>query len=384
MGQCAKIMSMWQLYPLLFFFVFLVRFVIPLKAGKGIKLAIALFALAIAQQRFIVRFLFQNSSSSELPPWVTVLQGLLLATLVFLTAFTLLRDIIGLGLLAYRRKYPKGLFSSWRSALGIGGLSLTLSALGVWQGIRVPYVYTREIALPNLPKELDGFTIVQLTDLHISRLFSADWVKAVADRVNALEPDVIAITGDIVDGPPSRRIEDVRPLGGLNSHLGVFAVHGNHDFSSYQEWLAEFNELGIQVLVNEHAVLEHNGALLILAGVTDSAAARVGTQPDIAKTLLDAPKDATKILMSHKPGNAGKNASAGIDLQLSGHTHGGQIAFLGLIVKNANNGYVSGLYEVGKMRLYLSNGTGVWTGFPIRLGRPAEITRIILRCQSYE
>jgi predicted MPP superfamily phosphohydrolase len=170
------------------------------------------------------------------------------------------------------------------------------------------------------------------------------------------------------------------PLGGLNAVHGVYGAPGNHDnLSGNGGWTQVFSELGVNMLQNEHVVITRNGSALVIAGVTDSRWGWRGeSPPDLAAALLDAPADATVILMAHQPRDAREHAKAGVDLQLSGHTHGGQVIGIHYIVKAANNGFVSGLYRVGNMQLYVSNGTGLWTGFPVRLGFPSEITEIVL------
>ena len=345
------------------------------------KSLIAIILLAIAQQRVIDGVILQAMGRAEFSYGVAVLQGLWLAVILLLTVFVILRDFFGLAFWLYCKKSPSFIFSSGRLALGLCGMAVVLSAIGVWQGVRVPSVRKREITINNLPSGLDGLTIVQLTDLHATRLFSEKWMRAAVDKANALEPDLVLITGDIVDGTPAQRFKDVSPLGELRARAGVFGVPGNHEyFSDYAGWLGVFKELGINMLLNEHAVITRNGSSLVLLGITDQAAERRGAQtPDLSAALLGAPEGATKILMSHRPDNAKNNAGEGIDLQLSGHTHGGQIIGLDLVVKYANKGFVSGLYEVGNMRLYVSNGTGLWTRFPVRLGRPSEITQIVIK-----
>jgi predicted MPP superfamily phosphohydrolase len=305
----------------------------------------------------------------------------MLSVVVFLTVFVILRDVVGLSLWVCRLKGAFTPASSPHWALGICGAALLFSLIGVWFGVRVPNVRTHEITVKNLPPELDGFTIAQLTDLHITALFSQKWVSAVVEKTNAVEPDLVLITGDIVDGRADRRLLDVAPLAGLRANFGVFAVPGNHEYySGYEEWMDVFNGLGIRMLQNEHTVIAREGSSLILAGITDlGAARRGGPPPDTNAALHGAPGGMAKILMSHQPGNARESANAGIDLQLSGHTHGGQIAGLHFIVKYANGGFTSGQYDVGGMKLYVSNGTGLWPGFPIRLGVPSEIARIVLK-----
>jgi predicted MPP superfamily phosphohydrolase len=388
---------MWRFFPWIFFGFIILRFVLPLRVGVWWKAAIGLALFLISQQRFISRTLFQSLSAWEFPSAIVILQGLMLSVVVFLTLFVILRDVVGITLWLCRVKGAFAPASSPHWALGICGAALLLSAVGVWQGVRVPKVRTHEIAIRNLPPELDGFTIAQLTDLHITALFSQKWVRAVVDKTNAIEPDLVLITGDIVDGRADRRLLDVVPLAGLRANFGVFAVPGNHEYySGYEEWMDVFNGLGVRMLQNEHTVITRGGSSLLLAGITDlGAARRGGPAPDINAALATvhgrrggpapginaypAPEGMAKILMSHQPGNARESASAGIDLQLSGHTHGGQIAGLHFIVKYANGGFASGQYDVGNMKLYVSNGTGLWPGFPIRLGVSSEIALIVLK-----
>jgi predicted MPP superfamily phosphohydrolase len=246
----------------------------------------------------------------------------------------------------------------------------------------VPDAREVEITLDRLPVELDGLRVVHLSDLHASRLLHGSWQRAVVEKANALDPDLILITGDLVDGTPAHRAADVAPLRGLKARLGVLAAPGNHEYySGYEAWMAAFAKLGLRVLSNRHVVIKDRGRALVVAGTTDrGGAARFGLPgPDVGAALAGAPKGVPVLLMSHQPRDAAKNAEAGVDLQLSGHTHGGQIAGLHLIVRAANEGFVSGLYRVGAMWLYVSNGAGLWNGFPVRLGRPSEITSIVLR-----
>ena len=162
------------------------------------------------------------------------------------------------------------------------------------------------------------------------------------------------------------------------------AIPGNHEYySDFVAWNAAFERLGLRVLRNEHVVIESAGGTLVVAGTTDRNAERFGLPlPDIKQALAGAPKDVPVVLMAHQPKGADVNAAAKVDLQLSGHTHGGQIAGLHWIVQAANEGFVSGLYDVGAMQLYVSNGTGLWNGFPVRIGRPSEITQFTLRAAA--
>ncbi|WP_010219063.1 metallophosphoesterase [Sphingomonas sp. PAMC 26621] len=266
-----------------------------------------------------------------------------------------------------------------RYAMGLA--ALVLAALGVAQAQRVPPVRNIDVVIPGLPAAFDGYTLVQLTDLHISRLFPARWTQAVVDRTNALHPDLIVVTGDFIDGSIAMRRADVEPLRGLRAADGIYAIPGNHEyFFEYEAWMAHFAGMGMHLLPNAHAVLTRGDGRLVIAGVTDLSARETGhPTPDLGKALAGAPAGAPIILLDHQPRMARTAAARGVALQLSGHTHGGMIVGLDRLVARGNAGFVSGRYAVEGMTLYVSNGTGLWPGFALRLGVPSELTRITLR-----
>jgi predicted MPP superfamily phosphohydrolase len=359
------------------------RFVPALPWSVAGKCLAALVLLLVSQIYLVNRMFPGGIASPEIPGRVVIVMGWLIGALILLAIFLLLKDVAALILFALGKAglHPALPFSAARVNGLLAAAALLLSAFGVWEAVRVPDARAVEIALDRLPAELDGLRLVQLSDLHVSRLHEAPWVRAVVDRVNALNPDLVLITGDSVDGSPARRAADVAPLADLKARLGVLGIPGNHEYySGHGAWMAAFERLGLRMLNNRHVVIRDKGRALVVAGTTDRNAQRFGLPtPDIGAALAGAPKDATVLLMAHQPRDAGKNAAAGVDLQLSGHTHGGQIVGLHLIAQKANEGFVSGPYRVGSMRLYVSNGTGLWSGFPIRLGRPSEITLITLR-----
>ena len=362
------------------------RFVRPLSVGRAGKIGLGVLLLLIAEHHLVTRTFFGSMASPEVPGQVLVVLGWAFASLILLALLLLTRDLVGIVVWALRGRTGRVLLGGSRLGIALGLISTGLSAVGVWQAIRVPDVKTMEIVLPRLPAELDGLSIVQLTDLHASRLLQAPWLQAVVDKTNALKPDLIMITGDLVDGSPRARVDDVQPLKDLRARYGVFAIPGNHEYYvDYVHWLPAFEHLGLHMLLNEHVLITHNGRDLVLAGVTDKAAQPFKLpEPDIIKALKGAPAGDPVILLSHRPGGALLNAGQGVDLQLSGHTHGGQILGPHLIAKWANEGFVSGLYAVAGMQLYVSNGTGLWNGFPVRLGRPSEITEIVLRAPKVQ
>jgi predicted MPP superfamily phosphohydrolase len=255
-------------------------------------------------------------------------------------------------------------------------------ALGMWGWRGGPRLKPVEIFLPRWPAALDGFRIVQISDIHIGPLLDRRFARELTDRVNALAPDLVAVTGDIVDGSLSKLSDEVAPFGELRARHGVFFVTGNHDhYSGASSWSGRMRELGMQVLRNERVTLDRDGERFELAGVDDH---RSGYETfegeDLDAALAELPADRPVILLAHDPSTFKKACRMGIDLQLSGHTHGGQIWPFEYFVRLAVP-FVAGLYARGDAQLYVSRGTGFW-GPPMRLGAPAEITEIRLRAGS--
>ena len=189
----------------------------------------------------------------------------------------------------------------------------------------------------------------------------------------------MALTGDLIDGTPDALKDDIEPLGELRARYGVFGVTGNHEYYfQVRNWLPVFEKLGVTMLHNEHKTLSVDGRTdLVIAGIPDPTGTRFGGPgPDAHKALYGAP-DALRLLLAHRPDGASGNDHA--DIQLSGHTHGGLLFFLKWLLASFNGGLVQGLYDVKGTTLYVSPGTGLWSGFSCRLGVPSEITRIVLR-----
>lgn len=314
----------------------------------------------------------------EFPRLVVVLFNWAFVTIALLAVLQLLLDLGTLAVMLVRLS-TVSVPDIVRGA--IAGVATLMAAMGVANAIRVPPVKDLEIAIRDLPLEFDGYRLLQLADLHISRLFSRHWVQRMVDRANASGVDLIVVTGDFIDGSVAMRRADVQPLRDLRAPDGIYAIPGNHEyFFDYAAWMRQLTGMGVRMLENAHVVLARGSARIVLAGVTDLSARSHGHPgPDLARALADAPGEAQILLLDHQPRRAREAADHGVALQLSGHTHGGMNAGLDRLVANANGGYVSGRYEVGAMTLYVSNGTALWPGFAFRLGRPSEMTRITLR-----
>lgn len=266
------------------------------------------------------------------------------------------------------------------SAMAVPIAALLASLLGFINARRRPRVRDVDVPIAHLPSALQGFSIVQLTDIHVGPTIRRPFVQAVVDRANALQADMVAVTGDIVDGSVPDLSEHTAPLGQLRARHGVFAVTGNHEYySGAQAWIDEFSRLGMKVLINEHVVLQHGSARIAVAGVPDYAAHHFNAdhRSEPAKALRGAPpRIKVKLLLAHQPRTATAAAEAGFSLQLSGHTHGGQFLPWRWFVP-LQQPYTAGLHRLDGLWVYISRGTGYW-GPPKRLGAPSEITRLRL------
>ncbi len=358
--------------------VVVARFLQPLPWLFSVKATLAVLLLIASQYHYVSRLSSGSVFSAEFPRLLVIGFNFLLGALIFLAVFQLALDALSLVLTLFKGHFPT-VPVGVRYAMGITALGL--SAFGVSQAIVVPPLKDVEIRIHGLPQAFDGYTLIQLTDLHISRLFPAGWAEAVVQRANGLDADLIVITGDLIDGFVETRRADVAPLAGLSARDGVYVIPGNHEyFFDVDRWMEHFASLGMRTIANGHAVISREGQQLVLAGVTDLSAPRSGSPgPDLAAALSGAPANAPVVLLDHQPMRAPRAAKAGVALQLSGHTHGGLVLGLDSIIARANNGFVSGLYQVGGMQLYVNNGTGLWPGFALRLGPSAELTRITLR-----
>jgi predicted MPP superfamily phosphohydrolase len=362
----------------LIYLLLVTRFIWPLRLPLSIKIVAAVLALVALQFHRWSKLSSGSVFSPEFPRPVVVLFNWAFGAIVLLVMLQLLLD----GGLLFGMLIHGGIVSAPDGVrYALAALASVAAAIGVHQAMRIPPLKDIEIGIRGLPRQFDGYTILQLTDLHISRLFPASWASAVVERSNELDVDLVAITGDLIDGTLDARRTDIDPLRGLKAIDGVYVISGNHEYIfGYSTWMAHFAALGLLSLENRHIVLDRNGGRLVLAGITDRASRRTGHPVrDLAAILEGAPKGAPVILLDHQPSDARHAAKLGVALQLSGHTHGGLILGIDRLAARANAGYVSGRYDVDGMTLYVNNGTALWPGFALRLGRPSELTRITLR-----
>ena len=271
------------------------------------------------------------------------------------------------------------------SAEAVPLLGLLVTLLGFLNARRTAAVVRVDVPIRGLPAALQGFTVAQISDIHVGPTIKQRYLRRIVDKVNALEADVVAITGDLVDGKVSELGPQVAPLAALRSRHGTYFVTGNHEYySGAHAWIDELRRLGLTVLLNEHVLIQHPDARggasapLVLAGVTDYGAGHFDPahRSDPEAALRGAPAGAVRLLLAHQPRSATAAALAGFDLQISGHTHGGQFWPWNLFVR-FQQPFTQGLHKLQNLWVYTSRGTGYW-GPPKRFGAPSEITALRL------
>ncbi len=271
-----------------------------------------------------------------------------------------------------------------RAALGrlvagaVAVLGFGLGGRAVSEALSRFRVKNVEISLAKLPKALDGFRIVQITDVHIGPTIGKEFIELMVAETNALEPDLVAITGDLVDGSVEHLSEHTAPLARLKARHGTFFVTGNHEYySGVESWVTELTRLGVQVLRNAHVSVGEGEDSFDLAGVNDFRAGRYGDGPDLKRALQGRNPARELVLLAHQPRAVLEAQGHDVGLQLSGHTHGGQFWPWNWVV-HLIQPVVAGLAHFGRTAIYVSTGTGYW-GPPMRLGTEAEITVVALR-----
>lgn len=366
--------------PLFFVLYVYVSLIAKTRLHSVIKGILLLLILIASQYPGFCRSFFIGYEH-KVPHLGIVLYSWLFATQLLLIIFTFLKDCVGI---IYRICQKRILPHPSTTAVCLVSLSMLLSAIGSYSALSQPTIYHLDVFIKDLPKNLNGFTIAQISDIHASSLLDRNRLVEVVKQTNQLEPDLIAITGDIVDGKTETRLQDVLTLKKLRAPFGVFAVEGNHEhYVDYDAWMKVFPTLNMKVLHNSHEILNVRGAQLAVVGITDPMAIRYHRDaPNIEKAMQGVPDGVVTILLSHQVKFSRDYSRYPIALQLSGHTHGGQILGMHWLAQFLNKGFVKGLYHVGNMLLYVNRGAGLWYGFPIRLGISSEITLVTLRKEN--
>ena len=366
--------------PFVAFGLLLFLFVLPTCRTMRLRtrLAVAAVLFVCCSKFLFFKVVGGDEFNPELPQWVIWAYGWLYSGAMISLALSILFFFL-----------PRRV-----KLFALPAVAWTVSALGVWNGVKVPSVREVELECPGLPPGLDGYRVLQLADIHVSSSARRWRTEAIVARANAANADLIVCTGDIVDGPPETRWRDVEPLKDLKARDGVFFVTGNHEFyGNWYGWSVLYRKWGIRFLRDE-CVFPREG--LALGGVDDKAslllpASRPIYDPALAvERIFSASTNGEfRVLLQHRPGAARWNAlSGGVDLQLSGHTHGGVAPPLRPLVAAANGGFVRGAYVLSPPPdasaghdglLYVSPGCGQWAGFPIRLFNDSEISLLVLK-----
>ena len=296
---------------------------------------------------------------------------------------TVVREVALLAALIVAALFPAAPALSsvgWWSAVAVIAVSGFITLWGFWNARRTAAVVMVDVPLRDLPAALHGFSIAQISDIHVGPTIKRGYLRAIVQAVNRLDADMVAVTGDLVDGSVRDLAPHVAPLAELASRHGTYFVTGNHEYySGAHAWIIELRRLGVQVLMNEHVVLQHGAATLVVAGVADHSAHHFDPahRSDPQAAMVGAPADALiRVLLAHQPRSAEAAAKAGFQLQLSGHTHGGQFWPWNFFVR-LQQPFTAGLHRWQELWVYTSRGTGYW-GPPKRLGAPSEITHLRL------
>ena len=341
---------------------------------------LALLIIAGGAAALLLQPIAERTLSPRLGRWIAWPASLWMGAAFFLVVGSLLNDGIGMLMGAATPGVAAPRSAARLEAMLIAGLA----ALALWRGARElrggPQLTRLTVRIPRWPAALEGFRIVQISDIHIGPILDRRFAAELTERVNALAPDLIAVTGDLVDGDVRRVGDEVAPFAGLRARHGAWFVTGNHDYySGVDPWVARITALGLRPLRNQRVAIGDGDATFELAGVEDHHAHLVSTayRSDLNAAL--AGRDATRalVLLAHDPLTFKEAATLGVDLQLSGHTHGGQIWPFRYMVR-LSTPFVAGYYRRGDAQLYVSRGTGFW-GPAIRLFAPAEIVEVTIR-----
>jgi predicted MPP superfamily phosphohydrolase len=263
--------------------------------------------------------------------------------------------------------------------LGLMAAAGGLTGYGIYEARRRPAIVEVTVPIKDLPGSLQGFRIVQITDIHAGLTVTRPFVEMVVEMANAQMGDIVAFTGDLVDGTVDQLREHVAPMKNLEGRYGRYFITGNHEYySGALPWIEEAKRLGFDVLLNEHRVIRQGGGAIVLAGVTDTSAGGFipGHRSDPYRAIAGAPAADVRILLAHQPKSLYESSKAGFDVQISGHTHGGQF-FPWNLLATIGQPYIKGLHKFADTWIYVSKGTGYW-GPPVRLAARSEITVLTL------
>ncbi len=355
-------------------------FALPLGLNMWLETLLCSIILLISSKFFFYKHFGSSHFSPILPLKILIITEAIYASLYTAFLFFVFRDIIALLYTILNFAFNLSLvlpFNHLIQSIILFSFAIILAVRGGIKARQVPEIFTQVIYIQDLPQQLENFTLIQLSDLHVGSMQGAEWLEKIVQKVNAQNADIVVITGDTNDNSPAFAPQ-MLSLQSLKSTYGTLGVVGNHEYViNCFAWIEIYKSLGIDMLNDEHRVFDIDGENLIIGGLDDVAAPRFGyKKPDIVKTFENAP-DGLRILLAHNPVEAKKNSQYA-DIQLSGHTHGGMFNFMRPVFSFVEK-YVKGLYQVNNMQLFVSAGAGQWTASTCRIGVPNEINKIVLK-----
>lgn len=365
----------------LFLFYFFVK---PLhRIPSFIKTIFVVILIAVTFNSYLYIFTKFTIADFGFPKWSLMIIESLFYMTVFLSIFVFLKITINTVYKFIARDFSKGLIPS-ESVIYAGIvfiISFYIGCLGVSNGFSEPINHYYDIKIEHLSSNANGFKIVHLSDLHINKVTTKSEIRQIVERANDIQADIVVITGDFVDGSVEKLKDVTDILFELNSKYGTYAVSGNHEmYSGYKEWLDHFEKGGIKFLENKSVIISdyNSNNLINLCGVIDPKGSQYGLpKTDVKSAILNIDKNLPIIFLSHRP-NYGIDLRNIADLTLSGHTHGGMMFGFNKIIGLQNEGMTSGLYDLGRERVIVSNGTRINAAVPFRINNPSEMNIITL------
>lgn len=363
-----------MLVPCLICLYDILSMIFPLRFSWPLKIFLILLIISGPAKMLIMRMTPSGFTIPELTRNIALILSAMFSFMIVAAILLIMKDIVQV----FWRLFLHAKFPAHFASLAVLILTAISTVYGVYQGTRVPEVVAHDVKIPGLAKSFDGLRVAMIVDIHVGSVNRRPFVESVVESVNTLSPDVILILGDFVDGRVKDRKYDLEPLKDLRAKFGVFAVTGNHEYYyDLHGWLETLTGFGIKFLHNEHAVISSGDSKLVIAGSLDPTSRNHDTE----RALENVPANVPVILMDHQPKFANNNAKLGVSLQVSGHTHGGQIPVVYQITRKLNGGFVRGWYDIDGMKLYVSPGTSQWDGFPMRLFDPSEISLFTLHAE---
>lgn len=366
--------------------IVIVGFILPLRLSWRSKAIMCVIALLAVSKSYIYHIVGGNTYDPEIPYNLAFVFDIARTTMLFLMLLVLVRFVLNCLYRIVKLSWSVSLlptFSLFHAQLMLL-VSFACACYGTSCAYGMPEIKPYEFTIERLDPRLDGMRLVVMSDIHVSSPTDVNLIYKMVHKVNSLEPDLILLPGDLMDGSVEQRRPITNLLFELKAKYGTFISSGNHEYySGYQEWRDYFEQGGFISLDNKVVeLLDNQGKpLMNLGGITDPRAARFNLpMPDPQGVIKALDPQAPSIILSHRPQYAPDfAASKQVDLVVSGHTHGGLVVGLDRLVANANGGFVSGLYQLGNTKLVVGNGTMLWMGMPLRLGVPSQILLITLR-----